>query len=65
MRLYSIVSAIAAMTSLFDITKAETHSVNDNEDIANLPDICYGIALSDASDFGPYQAGALIGLLEH
>ena len=29
------------------------------------PDKCYGIALSDASDFGPYQAGALIGLLKH
>ena len=26
---------------------------------------CYGIALADATDFGPYQAGALIGLLKH
>ena len=26
---------------------------------------CYGIALADSTDFGPYQAGALIGLLKH
>ena len=26
---------------------------------------CYGIALADATDFGPYQAGAIIGLLKH
>ena len=25
---------------------------------------CYGIALADAIDSGPYQAGALIGLLQ-
>ena len=29
------------------------------------PDKCYGIALADSTDFGPYQAGALIGLLKH
>ena len=29
------------------------------------PKKCYGIALADATDFGPYQAGALIGLMKH
>lgn len=28
------------------------------------PKKCYGIALADAIDSGPYQAGALIGLLQ-
>ena len=31
----------------------------------NRPKKCYGIALADSTDFGPYQAGALIGLLKH
>ena len=44
----------------------EYHDDNfEDTDDPNRPDKCYGIALSDASDFGPYQAGALIRLLEH
>ena len=26
---------------------------------------CYGLALSDSADLGPYQAGVLIGLVQH
>jgi hypothetical protein len=33
-------------------------------DDGDMPDECYGLALSDSNDFGPYQAGALIGLLQ-
>ena len=29
------------------------------------PKKCYGLALADSVDFGPYQAGALIELLKH
>jgi hypothetical protein len=32
-------------------------------DPATRPKKCYGVALSDATDLGPYEAGALIGLL--
>ena len=56
-------SAICALTSL---VSAESSTISDDlSSLEDRPDICYGIALSDASDFGPYQAGALIGLLEH
>ena len=34
-------------------------------DTEDRPEKCYGIALADSTDFGPYQAGALIGLLKH
>ena len=41
------------------LVSASLASADDKEDI------CYGLSLSDASDIGPYQAGALIGLLKH
>jgi len=44
--------------------QAHHHGEWEGEDGVR-PEQCYGIALSDASDFGPYQAGALIGLLKH
>ena len=66
MRPFSILTTAVALASMNDLAAAETHTVSDDlEDRSKLPDICYGVALSDASDFGPYQAGALIGLLEH
>ena len=42
-------------------TKEEEEPLNPE----TRPKKCYGIALADATDFGPYQAGALIGLLTH
>jgi predicted acylesterase/phospholipase RssA len=43
----------------------EPHDEHSHEEL-NLPklDKCYGLALSDATSLGPYQAGAIIGLLE-
>ena len=46
------------------------HALDDDDhdewlDPKTRPAKCYGIALADATDFGPYQAGALIGLLKH
>lgn len=38
---------------------------NEYLDPDTRPRKCYGIALADSTDFGPYQAGALIGLLKH
>lgn len=46
------------------VTSGPEHGEWQDED-EERPEQCYGIALSDASDFGPYQAGALIGLLKH
>ena len=42
--------------------------MDDNEphlDPLTRPPKCLGLALSDAMDIGPYQAGALIGLLKN
>ena len=55
-------SLMKAAAGLLAIASAHDHG---DVDLNDLPDQCYGIALSDASDFGPYQAGALIGLLKH
>lgn len=33
-------------------------------DPTTRPKFCYGLALADATYNGPYQAGALIGLLK-
>lgn len=64
-RLYSA-SIIASLALLPDVGLAHTIEHTDTYQFEETrPDICYGIALSDASNFGPYQAGALIGLLKH
>jgi hypothetical protein len=46
---------------------SDEHTQDPEEplDPATRPKKCYGVALSDATDMGPYQAGALIGLLKH
>ena len=60
------ISIVASLASL--LQNGEVHSIEQTDNFQfedTRPDICYGIALSNASDFGPYQAGALIGLLKH
>jgi len=54
--------SVAAICSSSMVNAAESHHEERTE---GSPDICYGLSLSDASDIGPYQAGALIGLLRH
>jgi len=41
----------------------DDHDDIPEEDDPNKPAKCYGLALADATDFGPYQAGAIIGLM--
>lgn len=54
-RLLSSIAAIAAMASITDLASAESQTVTDVlENASEMPEICYGIALSDAADFGPY-----------
>ena len=46
----------------------DEHAIDDTEphlDPLTRPPKCLGLALSDAMDIGPYQAGALIGLLKN
>ena len=61
-------SAGAAAFASLALVQAGHHDGEQTEewkDGEERPDVCYGIALSDASDFGPYQAGALSALLKH
>ena len=44
-------SLMKAAAGLLAMAYAHDHADIDLDD---LPDQCYGIALSDASDFGPY-----------
>ena len=46
---------------------SDEHTLEPEEplDPATRPPKCYGMALADAPDMGPYQAGALLGLLKH
>jgi len=61
-------AALAAISNLPEVVFA-AHATQEDDDTwgegEERPAQCHGIALSDASDFGPYQAGALIGLLNH
>ena len=61
MRSITHLMASAALAALA-VHGEQTEEWKDGEE---RPDVCYGIALSDAEDFGPYQAGALRGLLKH
>jgi uncharacterized membrane protein len=64
--LKNLAMAISAIVLQSELTSAvHTDDVPEALDAATRPDKCYGIALADATDFGPYQAGALIGLLKH
>ena len=55
-----------ALISAATIYSSVMVNASDHEErTPDSPDICYGLSLSDASDIGPYQAGALIGLLRH
>ena len=62
-------AALASIATIYSIAAASGengHSHSDwHDDDEERPEQCYGIALSDASDFGPFQAGALTGLLKH
>ena len=40
-------------------------SCQEDQNDPRLPDKCHGIALSDSQDLGPYQAGAIAGLIEN
>jgi predicted acylesterase/phospholipase RssA len=54
-----------ALLASCTLANNDAHLIDEHDSTDGLPDKCYGIALSDASDFGPYQAGALISLLKH
>ena len=43
--------------------QAESEHDEEMLDPLTRPPKCFGLALADATDIGPYQAGALIGLL--
>ena len=42
----------------------QVNSAEEKLDPLTRPSKCYGLALADATYNGPYQAGALIGLLK-
>jgi len=67
MRWFDNIMALATFSALLEggLAKESACSKDSWGGDEPRPDKCYGIALSDASDFGPYQAGALIGLLKH
>ena len=45
--------------------QADSQEDEDKLDPLTRPPKCFGIALADAVDIGPFQAGALIGLLKN
>lgn len=59
-------AAISAIAVFTDEAKAhEEECLPQASEEEERPAQCIGIALSNASDYGPYQAGALVGLLKH
>lgn len=56
--------AFSGFKDFEEVTEEQVNSTEEKLDPKTRPSKCYGLALADATYNGPYQAGALIGLLK-
>jgi predicted acylesterase/phospholipase RssA len=64
MRINYSILLLSAAIFLTDLSNA-SKKANVHDDSSQRPSKCYGIAITDGHDLGPYQAGAISGLLEN